>query len=111
MIGSSSARIEERLADGDVIVVEVFRESLLGHGLLGELDISLCEEIIVGLITCGGEVLVLLYYLTSGKMKGRRKCWKIKMNKRRKVKLMKRSRKSERTLNSCMRHGDDHGLE
>ena len=29
----------------------------------------------------------------------------------RKVKLMKRSRKSERTLNSCMRHGDDHGME
>ena len=24
---------------------------------------------------------------------------------------MKRSRKSERTLNSCMRHGDDHGME
>ena len=24
---------------------------------------------------------------------------------------MKKSRKSERTLNSCMRHGDDHGME
>ena len=44
MIGSSSARIEERLTDGDVIVVEVFREPLLGHGLLGELDISLRDE-------------------------------------------------------------------
>ena len=33
------------------------------------------------------------------------------MKKRRKVKLMKESRKSERTLNSCMRHGDDHGME
>ena len=32
------------------------------------------------------------------------------MNERRKVKMMKRSRKSERTLNSCM-HGDDHGME
>ena len=53
----------------------------------------------------------VIHYLTSGKMKGRRKCWKIKMKKRRKVKLMKRSRKSERTLNSCMRHGDDHGME
>ena len=52
----------------------------------------------------------VIYYLTSGKMKGRRKCWKIKI-KRRKVKLMKKSRKSERTLNSCMRHGDDHGME
>ena len=32
------------------------------------------------------------------------------MNERRKVKMMKRSRKSERTLNSCM-HGDDYGME
>ena len=32
------------------------------------------------------------------------------MNERRKVKMMKRSRKSERTLTSCM-HGDDHGME
>ena len=53
----------------------------------------------------------VIYYLTSGKVEGRRKCWKINMKKRRKVKLMKRSRKSERTLNSCMRHGDDHGME
>ena len=52
-----------------------------------------------------------LVYLTSGKMKRRRKCWKLKMKKRRKVKLMKRSRKSERTVNSCMRHGDDHEME
>ena len=35
---------------------------------------------------------------------------RIMMNERRKVKMMKRSRKSERTLNSCM-HGDDHGME
>ena len=34
-----------------------------------------------------------IYYLTSGKMKGKRKCWKIKMKKRRKMKLMIRSRK------------------
>ena len=53
-----------------------------------------------------GESAQGIYYLTSGKMKGRRKCWKILMNERRKVKMMKRSRKSERTLNSCM-HGDD----
>ena len=31
---------------------------LLGHGLLGELDISLCDEVVVGLITCGGVGLV-----------------------------------------------------
>ena len=53
----------------------------------------------------------VVYYLTSGKMKGRRKCWKIKMKKRRKVKMTKKARKSERTLNSCMRHGDDNGME
>ena len=32
------------------------------------------------------------------------------MNERKKVHMMERSRKSERTLNSCM-HGDDHGME
>ena len=58
MIGSSPARIEKRLTDGDVIVVEVFREPLLGHILLGELDISLRDEVVVGLITCGGVLFV-----------------------------------------------------
>ena len=58
VIGSSSARIEERLTDGDVIVVEVFREPLLGHGILGELDISLRYEVVVVLITCGGVLFV-----------------------------------------------------
>ena len=38
VIGSSSARVKERLADGDVIVVEVFREPLLARGLLGAFD-------------------------------------------------------------------------
>ena len=58
MIGSSSARIKE--------VVEVFREPLLGHGLLGELDISLCNEVVVGLITCGGLLLGQGAKLLSG---------------------------------------------
>ena len=40
VIGSSSARIKERLTDGDVIVVEVFQVFLLGHGLLGVLFMS-----------------------------------------------------------------------
>ena len=30
---------------------------MLGHGLLTELDESLCEEVVLGLITCEGEVL------------------------------------------------------
>ena len=66
MIGSSSARVEERLADGDVIVVEVFREPLLAEGLLGVLDISLRDEVVVGLITCGGVLLDQGAQLLSG---------------------------------------------
>ena len=94
---------------------------MLGHGLLIELDVRLCEEVVVGLI-CVGDGLVSgrhllglsaqgIYYLTSGKLKGRRNCLRIMMNERRKVKMMKRFRESERTLNSCMRHGVDHGME
>ena len=56
---------------------------MLGHGLLIELDVRLCEEVVLGLITCVGEGFVsrphLLGevhggsdYLTSGKLKGRR---------------------------------------
>ena len=44
----------------------------------------------------------VICYLTSGKLKGSKKCWNIKMKKRRNVKLMTRSRNSEKTLNSCM---------
>ena len=70
MIGSSSARIEERLTDGDVIGVEVFREPLVGHGLLGELDIRTCNEVVVGLITGGGVLFVLGTQLLSGSARG-----------------------------------------
>ena len=70
MIGSSSARIEERLTDNRVVVVEVFREPLLGHGLLGELDMSLCDEVVVGLITCGGVLIVLETLLFGGSARG-----------------------------------------
>ena len=108
MIGSSSARIKERLTDGDVIVVEVIKEPLLGQGLQGVFDISLGGEVLVIGPISSATVRRVIYYLNSGKMQGRRKCWKMK---RRKVKLMKKSRKSEGTLNSCMRHGNDHGME
>ena len=57
MIGSSSARVQERLAEGDVIVVEVIGGPLLAGGFLGVVDISLRDEVVVGLITCGGLVL------------------------------------------------------
>ena len=57
MIGSSSARVKERLAGGDVIVVEVIGGPLLARDLLGVFDISLCDEVVIGLITCGRNVL------------------------------------------------------
>ena len=59
MIDLSSIRVDKRLTDYGVVVVQVFGEPLLGHGLLIELDISLCEEVVVGLITCGGVLVVL----------------------------------------------------
>ena len=70
VIGSSSARIEERLADGGVIVVEVIREPLLARGLLGVFDISLRDEVVVGLISCGGFLLVRVTQLLSGSARG-----------------------------------------
>ena len=48
----------EHLTDCGVVVVHVLGEPLLGHGPLIELGVSLCEEVVVGLKTCGGEVLV-----------------------------------------------------
>ena len=95
--GSSTVRVEERLTDNGVVVVQVFGEPLLGYGLLIELDTSLCGEVVVGLTTSGGELVVLETRLLSGsahgccllhsrKVKRRKKCWKLKMMKRRKVK-------------------------
>ena len=65
MIGSSSARIEERLADGDVI-----GGPLLAQGLLGVFDTSLRDEVVVGLTTCGRLVLGLGAKVLSGVEKG-----------------------------------------
>ena len=53
LLRSDRLVFEERLTDGDFIVVEVFGEPLLGQGLLGVLDVSLRGEVVVGLITCG----------------------------------------------------------
>ena len=70
MIDSSSVRVEKRLTDYGVVEVQVFGEPLLGHGLLIELDVSLCEEVVVGLITCGGEVVVIGPHLLGGSAQG-----------------------------------------
>ena len=64
MIDLSSVCVKEHLTDCGVVVIHVFGvpllgESLLGHGLLIELDVSLCDEVVLGLITCEGEVIVI----------------------------------------------------
>ena len=66
----SSIRIEKRLTDYGVVVVQVVGEPLLGHGLLIELDVSLCEEVVVGLIICGGVLVVLGPQLLGGSAHG-----------------------------------------
>ena len=120
MIDSSSVRVEERLTG--VVVVQVFGEPLLGYGLLIELDISLCDEIVVGLLTCGAELVVLgtrllsgsahgCCLLTSRKVKSRRKCWKLKMMKRKKVVDGEVEERERESLSVCMRHGDDREME
>ena len=49
-----------------------------------------------------GEVHRGSYHSTSGKLKGRRNCLRLMKNEKRKMKVMKRSRRTERTLTSCM---------
>ena len=58
-----SVCVIKHLLERGVIVIHVLeeqllREPLLGHGLLTELDVRLCEEVVVGLITCVGEGFV-----------------------------------------------------
>ena len=45
-------------------------EPLLGHGLLIELDVRLCEEVVLGLITCVGEEFVKRHHLLGEVHKG-----------------------------------------
>ena len=71
----SSVCVKEHLTDCGVGVIHVFGEPLLGepllgHGLLIELDVSLCEEVVVGLVTCGGEVLVIGHHLLGDSAQG-----------------------------------------
>ena len=62
--------MKERLADGDVIVVKVIGGPLLARGLLGVFDISLRDEVVVGLITCGRLVLGQDAKVLSGSTQG-----------------------------------------
>ena len=70
MIGSSSARVRQHLADGDVIVVEVIGGPLLAGGFLGVFDKSLRDVVLVGLITCGRFVLGQGAKVLSGSTQG-----------------------------------------
>ena len=45
-------------------------EPLLGHGLLIELDVSLCEEVVLGLMTCVGEGFVIRPHLLGESAQG-----------------------------------------
>ena len=70
MIDLSSVSVKEHLTDCNVVVIQVFGEPLLGDGLLIELDVSLCEEVVVGLITCEGEVIVTRPHLRGETAQG-----------------------------------------
>ena len=75
MIDLSSVCIKEHLSDCDVVVIYVLGDSLLvepllGHGLLIELDVSLCDEAVLGLITFEGEVLVIGSHLNLSEVEG-----------------------------------------
>ena len=70
VIGSSSTHVKERLVDGDVIVVEVIGGSLLDGGFLGVFDMSLHDEVVVGLMTCGSLVLGQRDKVLSGSTQG-----------------------------------------
>ena len=53
----------KHLTDCGIVVIHILEEPLLGELLLGQglcerLDASLREEVVLGLITCGGEGLV-----------------------------------------------------
>ena len=66
----SSVRVEKRPTDHGVVEVLLFEEPLLGHGLQIELDLGLCEEVVIGLTTCGGELAVLGTRLLGGRAHG-----------------------------------------
>ena len=98
VIDSSSVRVEQRLTDNGVVVVQAFGEPLLGYGLLIELDTSLCEEVVswahnLWRRTCSpGDptpqrqcAWLLSTYLKENKRE-EKKCWKLKMMKRKEMK-------------------------
>ena len=70
-----SVCIEQHLTDCGIVVIHVLGEPLLGepllgHGLLIELDVRLFEEVVLGLMTSGGEVLVIGPHLLGDSAQG-----------------------------------------
>ena len=65
-----SLSLQESLNLFAFCLFEVIREPLLARGLLGEFDISLCDEVVVGLITCGRLVLGQGGKVLSGSTQG-----------------------------------------
>ena len=120
VIGSSSARVKERLSNGDVIVVGVIGGPLLARGLLGVFDISLCDE---------GRWAHSLWEARSrpGCQGPQRKCagylsttsWKLKLSGRRKNRVIrememrkrKRTEKSSQSEKHTMRWHMEHARE
>ena len=87
----------------DVLLESTFPELLPAGASSGPLTFNwFVGEGLVSRPHLLGEVHRGSYYLTSGKVKGRRNCLRMMRNERRKMKVMKRSRKSEETLTSCM---------
>ena len=107
-IGSSSARIKERLADGDVIVVEVIREPLFARGLLKREARTRPR--------CQGPQRKYAGYLstTSWEVEGvgsdSTNSRVIREVMRKEMKWMEKSKRSEATLTARMNHEDDHGM-
>ena len=56
----------KHLTNCGIIVIHVLEEPLLGHGLCEGLDVSLREEVVLGLRTCVGEGLVRRPHLLVG---------------------------------------------
>ena len=120
-----SVCVKEHLTDCGVVIHD-FGEPLLGepllcHGHLIEFDVSLCEEVVLGLITCGREVLVSRPHLL-GESAQRILLLNLREDEGQEEVLEDKDEeeeengvdekvKSKRTLNSCMIHGDDHGME
>ena len=105
----------------DVIVVEVIKKLSLVQGLLGLFDKSLCNEVIVGLITCDRLVLDcqglqrkyvghLSTILRKLKVSDNRNNRMIREMMKKEILWMEKSNRWDATLTARMKHKDDQGM-